>query len=175
MRQQINKRGKTMRRISILAVLACAAAILAVHPAAASEADAIIGVWWTGERDARVEIYKINNTYAGKLIWFKNPVYPEDDEQGMAGKKKIDRKNPDESLRNRRLMGLVMVHSFKYDKKNKWKSGRIYDPKKGKTYKCKMELDGDVLTVRGYVGFSMFGRTTEWTRYKDDEPTESTE
>jgi len=160
-----------MRRLANIAILAFMAGVLAVQSAGASEADAIVGIWWTEERDARVEIFKINNTYSGKLVWFEELLYPEDDEEGMAGKPKVDRRNPDESLRSRPLLGLVFVYGFEYDKDSKWKNGRIYDPKKGKTYKCKMELEGDVLKVRGYVGFSMLGRTTEWTRYKE-KPTE---
>jgi uncharacterized protein (DUF2147 family) len=27
-----------------------------------------------------------------------------------------------------------------------------------------MTLNGDVLDVRGYVGFSLLGRTTKWTK-----------
>jgi hypothetical protein len=45
-----------------------------------------------------------------------------------------------------------------------WSQGKIYDPKNGKTYSCKMTLEGNELKVRGYVGFSLLGRTTVWTR-----------
>jgi uncharacterized protein (DUF2147 family) len=45
-----------------------------------------------------------------------------------------------------------------------WEDGKIYDPKNGKTYSCKMTLEGNELKVRGYVGFSLLGRTTVWTR-----------
>ena len=50
---------------------------------------------------------------------------------------------------------------------NVWDNGEILDPKKGKVYSCKLELDGkDKLKVRGYVGVSMFGRTQTWYRVK---------
>lgn len=46
----------------------------------------------------------------------------------------------------------------------RWASGSIYDPNDGKTYSCKLELDGETLRIRGYVGIPLFGRTEVWTR-----------
>lgn len=41
----------------------------------------------------------------------------------------------------------------------------MYDPNNCKTYKCKMELpEPDMLTIRGYLGVPVFGRTELWTR-----------
>ena len=43
--------------------------------------------------------------------------------------------------------------------------GTIYDPRDGKTCKCKMTLKKDgTLEVRGYVGLSLFGKTAVRTR-----------
>ena len=53
---------------------------------------------------------------------------------------------------------------FSDDGKNKWSNGIIYDPNNGKTYSCKAKLEGDKLNVRGFIGISLFGRTTVWTR-----------
>ena len=44
-----------------------------------------------------------------------------------------------------------------------YKDGTIYDPKSGKTYSCKMTIDGNKLKIRGYIGISLFGRTEVWT------------
>ena len=147
--------------IIVVLVLTC--------PAAAEDGGAIVGVWLTEEGDARVEIYRDGDKFSGKIVWIE-PNYPENDEEGMGGKPKLDRNNPDESRRDRPIVGLRIVSNFVYDGDNKWKDGRIYDPKNGKTYKCKMKLtDEDVLEVRGYVGFSLLGRTTKWTRWQDDD------
>lgn len=44
-----------------------------------------------------------------------------------------------------------------------WAGGKILDPKKGKTYKCKLTLAEDgSLEVRGFIGFSLIGRTQTW-------------
>ena len=54
-----------------------------------------------------------------------------------------------------------------YDGDGLWKKGTIYDPDNGKTYKCKLRLvSDDVLNVRGYIGVSLIGRTSQWTRVK---------
>ena len=84
----------------------------------------------------------------------------------MPGKQKVDRENPDPSLRARPIQNLVILWGFKYSGDNVWEDGRIYDPKEGKTYKCKMTLDGDRLKIRGFIGVSLIGRTNVWTRVK---------
>jgi uncharacterized protein (DUF2147 family) len=155
-----------MRRTAILgAILVLTMAGVAY----ADDGDAIIGLWATDpesdEGQAHVEISKLDGAYVGKIVWLEEPVYPPDDDGGMAGEKKVDRENPDPDLRNRPVVGLEMLHGFVYAGDNQWKKGRIYDPEKGKTYKSKMKLDDNgVLKIRGYVGISAIGRTTEWTR-----------
>ncbi len=73
--------------------------------------------------------------------------------------------NPDPALRNRLLLGLTIMDGFTYAGGGKWKSGRIYDPNNGKTYKCKLTLvDENTLELRGYIGISLLGRTETWTR-----------
>lgn len=44
--------------------------------------------------------------------------------------------------------------------------GTILDPDEDNTYKCKMWLKEDVLTVRGFIGISLFGRSSQWFRLK---------
>jgi uncharacterized protein (DUF2147 family) len=57
------------------------------------------------------------------------------------------------------------VWDFVYDGEGVWEDGDIYDPKSGKTYSCYMKLQSmDKLKVRGYIGISLIGRTTYWTR-----------
>ena len=121
--------------------------------------DAILGKWVTTGQKSVVEIYKCGDEYCGKIIWLKEPLDKE-------GKEKLDTKNPDESKRDRKIVGLQILSGFKYKGDNKWGDGKIYDPEKGKTYKCKTKLEGDNLKLRGYIGFSLIGRTTIWTRKK---------
>jgi len=60
----------------------------------------------------------------------------------------------------------MILRGFKFDADdNNYADGNIYDPKNGKDYSCKMKLiDNNNLDVRGYIGISLLGRTTKWTR-----------
>jgi len=123
----------------------------------AQNSDAVVGEWYTAEGTSIVEIYKCDDLYCGKIVWLKNP-------KNKEGKDKVDTKNLDEAKRNRKLMGLEILWGFKYKGEDQWEGGKIYDPKNGKTYSCKIKLEGNELKVRGFVGFSLFGRTTVWTK-----------
>lgn len=70
------------------------------------------------------------------------------------------------SFKNKPVKGLRFMWGLKPDGERRWAGGKILDPKKGKIYKCKIELsqDGKRLNVRGYVGVSLFGRTQTWRR-----------
>jgi uncharacterized protein (DUF2147 family) len=67
------------------------------------------------------------------------------------------------------VVGLQIMWDMKADGDTKLDGGRILDPKNGKTYKCSVHLEGDgnKLTVRGYLGISLFGRSQTWTRELD--------
>ena len=53
-----------------------------------------------------------------------------------------------------------------------WDGGKILDPKSGKVYKAKIQVidGGKNLKVRGYIGFSLFGRTQIWHRVEMPKP-----
>ena len=72
-------------------------------------------------------------------------------------------------LKDKPLVGMRVAWGLK-PSKNEWTGGEILDPKNGKVYRCKMELieNGAKLKVRGYIGFSIFGRTQIWERMSDN-------
>lgn len=125
--------------------------------AQAAEGDKILGVWLSENKNGKIQIYKAGNKYFGKLIWGKT-MYEAD---GVTSRK--DTKNSDASLRNRNLKDLVILTNMEYDD-GEWEDGKVYDPEKGKTYSCTMKLNGNRLNLRGYVGVSLLGRTSVWTR-----------
>lgn len=132
-----------------------------VPAGAADEADRIVGLWATDKGEAHVEIFKQDGRYWGKIVWLKEPLFPPED--AMAGREKVDRENPDAGLRDRPILGLQIIKGFVYSGGERWEEGTIYDPDNGKTYQCKMWLtESGTLKVRGYIGFSLLGRTTEW-------------
>jgi uncharacterized protein (DUF2147 family) len=61
---------------------------------------------------------------------------------------------------------MELLKDFTFDGDNVYSGGTVYDPKNGKTYSCKMTLDGNSLNIRGYIGISLFGRSVTWTRVK---------
>lgn len=147
-------------RVSLLTTLVIAAATVR-----AADPVSIIGKWNTENGRGVVEVYEKDGSLRAKIISLKEPNFPADDKKGMAGKPKVDRENPDPKLRDRPLAGLEIMHSLKPAGPNKWEGGKIYDPETGNTYSCKMTLvSSNHLHLRGYLGISLIGRTTSWTR-----------
>ncbi len=127
----------------------------------AQRADKITGLWLNYDKDSQIEIYKKGDLYYGKIIWTKEP-------NNEDGSPKRDIKNPDPKLRNQTYVGLEIIKDFKYID-GEWQGGTIYDPRSGTLYKCVMWFEDDnynSLNIRGYVGFSLLGKTTVWTRQK---------
>ena len=76
----------------------------------------------------------------------------------------IDSRNPDKALRTRSLDGALIGDGFA-KKGARWVGGQIYDPASGKTYRGQFELlDDNHLSLRGYVGLPVLGRSEIWTR-----------
>lgn len=123
-----------------------------------AQKDQIEGLWYNEEKTAKVQIYRaaVDNKYYGKIVWLKEPE--------RNGKPRTDEKNPKENLRNTPLMGLPVLKAFVKDGEKGYEDGTIYDPKTGKTYTCKATYKGNTLDIRGYIGISLIGRTTTWTK-----------
>jgi uncharacterized protein (DUF2147 family) len=116
-----------------------------------------LGTWINEEKEARFQIYKCGEKLCGKIVWLKEPL--------QDGKPKIDRKNPDEKVKNRPILGMVFMQNFTYEGNQKWDNGTIYDPKTGKTYSCYLKiLNPNKMEVKGYIGISLVGRSQIWTR-----------
>lgn len=63
------------------------------------------------------------------------------------------------------IQGMTLIKEMKQNGDG-WDNGKILDPNNGTEYKCKMHLtdNGKKLTVRGYIGFSLLGRSQTWIR-----------
>ncbi len=122
-----------------------------------SFSQSITGKWTTYDDETNsktsvVEIYQNGDKHYGKIIELF-----EDDPSSIckkcAGKKK-----------NQPVIGLVIIENLIKDG-DSYEGGEILDPENGKTYKCILSLkDTSTLTVRGFIGFSLFGRTQYWKR-----------
>jgi len=121
--------------------------------------DEILGIWQNGSGKGHIQIYKDKGKYFGKIIWLNQPT----DEHG---KPKVDKKNPNESMRSKPIIGSIVLRDFSYDD-HEWSGGKIYNPEDGKEYKSYLKLkDPKTLAVRGYIGFSWIGKTDTWTRIR---------
>lgn len=143
----------------LLAVLLFALFSSPALMAQSQDADKLVGVWQPSDGRSYLKIDKIGNKFYGRVVWLKEP--NEED-----GSPKLDKNNPDESLRSTPLKGYRVMKDLVYDEEVKlWLDGTIYDPKNGTTYNCKIELmDDNKIEVRGFVGTAVFGRTDVWTR-----------
>ncbi len=131
----------------------------------AAQGDAIIGTWYNEEKDAKIEIFRCDHKYCGKIVWINKPVYEANEDAARTGTPRTDDRNPNPEFRKRPIVGLQIMSGFIYVGRYQWTGGTLYDPKSGNTYRGKMTLASrDHLDLRGYVIFSFFGRTSAWTR-----------
>ena len=113
-----------------------------------------------GKAASYIEIFEKNGLYFGKIT--KLLLDPPD---------KVCNKCSGD-LKNKPLVGMIILKNMKktgnVDKELglEFASGTIFDPDEDDTYKCLMWLKDDVLTVRGYIGISLLGRSAEWFRLK---------
>lgn len=129
---------------------------------AANSADAIIGKWIAvPEENLIVEVYKENNEYKGKILWFNDS-----DDKTKPMKSRLDEKNSNPRLRSRKLIGLEVLNNLVYNEKNnRWESGKIYDAKSGKTWSSSAWLQKDgILKVRGFWHFEFIGQNMDFKR-----------
>jgi uncharacterized protein (DUF2147 family) len=146
---------------SFRVVLPCALMFLAAaglgQVSPTDPADGILGQWLTADGKAKVDIYRCDSLYCGKIVWLKEPL--------KNGKEAVDDKNPDPALQDRPVAGLVILWGFSFDGEDEWTGGKVYDPESGDTYSGKMRLnDPQNLRLRGYVLIPLLGRTEIWTR-----------
>ncbi len=157
-----------MKRLSLAGFIAMLVLMVPFRTWAAS-ADDVLGTWFNEEKDSQIEIMRCGERYCGKVVWLREPNYPQGSQDGVPGTPKLDHNNPEPALRNQPIIGLQIVHDFVFGGDDRWKDGRVYDPKNGKTYRGKMTLVApDRLDLRGYIGISLIGRTTTWTRAGQD-------
>ncbi len=125
----------------------------------AQKKEAIVGIWLSEKKDGKIEVYKTGDKYFGKLVWIKDPLNKE-------GKPKLDVNNPEITNKTKTILGSTILKNLSFTEDNTWEDGTIYDPNNGKTYSCKVTLvdNGQKLNLRGFIGFSLIGRTSSWTK-----------
>lgn len=123
-------------------------------------AQSVIGTWKTmddktGNVKSHVTISNIDGKLTGKVVKLINP----------KGYNCIECKG---DKKDQPIIGMEILWGLSSDGIGKWSGGKIMDPENGKTYKCNIQLKDDhELNVRGYIGFSLLGRTQTWQRLKE--------
>ncbi len=126
---------------------------LLAQPQHADAFESPVGVWKTiddetGEAKSLVKLYEKDGVLYGRIVkLFKDPDATCDACEGE------DKGAP--------INGMVILWGLE-ENDGEWSGGKIFDPKKGKTYRAKLWLEGNELVVRGYAG--PFYRTQTWRR-----------
>lgn len=122
---------------------------------AQNKGDLILGRWITDNGDSRIEFYQKEGKYYGKIIWLKEPLKPD-------GTAKTDIKNPNPAMRNRSILGLVIVSELEF-KNGQFVNGKIYSPKEGKTLDCAI-LSENNRELKITISKSLFSTSRIWKR-----------
>jgi uncharacterized protein (DUF2147 family) len=128
-------------------------------------AQTVLGKWKTIDDETNreksiVEIYKGDDgKIYGKVVELFR--LPDEDQDPIC-----DECDEDDPRYNQRVKGMVILEGLVDDGSGKkWEDGEILDPKNGNVYSCYIELESDKkLKVRGFLGFSLLGRTQYWHR-----------
>lgn len=121
----------------------------------------IEGVWVTIDDDgvtkkSELLIWREGSSYKGKIV----DIYNQDNK-----KSRCTECSASDPRYNKKVLGMVILENLQKVEDNLWDDGEILDPQDGSVYDCKMWLgDNGKLNVRGYLGFSIIGRTQEWIR-----------
>ncbi len=120
--------------------------------------DVILGKWITTSGNCIVEVYKQNQEFKAKVLWFKATKKPMDDW--------TDEKNSNIALRKRKLLGMDVVRGLRYNSDEKqWVDGMIYDATTGKEWNSIVWLTKDnLLKVKGYWLFRFLSETKTFKR-----------
>lgn len=132
--------------------------------AVAAPANAAVGRWKTIDDETKeAKSIVVITEVDGKLVGTIEKLFRKEGEDQNPKCEKCSGDKKDQPI-----IGMQILQGLKKDKgsETKWSGGEILDPKNGKTYSCKLEVvdGGKKLDVRGFVGFSLIGRTQTWVR-----------
>lgn len=128
------------------------------------------GLWMMKDGKFMIHIVKEETgEYKGYVDWLKYPVYPAGDDE--VGIEQYDRNNDDETLRNRKILGLQNVGELRKDEKGRLKGGWVYDTWNGSKYYGSAKLiDENTLSLKGSLDkWGILGYAMEANRVTNPE------
>ncbi len=157
MKRTVFARGLTF--IFVFLFLGFSVAVKAEHTA---PADRILGKWIAKEKNLIVEVYRAENTYRARIVWFSDH---DDLSRPMATR--TDYHNPDPALRKRKLIGMDVLSGLSYSSGTaSWENGLIYDANSGKEWSSCISLNKDGgLCVKGYWHFKCLCKSMDFLPY----------
>jgi uncharacterized protein (DUF2147 family) len=126
-----------------------------------AKANRVCGKWASTEKNLIVEVYLYKGTYKARIIWFSGGVTKAKPMETIT-----DVKNPNPTLRSRKVLGLDVVENLVYNpQSDSWESGRIYEVQSGKYWSAAGYIDkSGMLKVKGYWKVKLFGKTLTFKR-----------
>lgn len=134
--------------------------------ATTSNCDQIIGMWMASEKNIVVQVYKEGDSFKATVVWFDDS-----DDKTRPMDVRLDYKNPDKTLRNRKVLGMQVLKNLEYNaSSNSWENGVIYDAKNGHEWNSCASIDKDgMLKVTGYWHFKFIGKSMKFNRVSPSE------
>jgi uncharacterized protein (DUF2147 family) len=149
-----------MLSINLLFILFISLVPAQISTKALSE-DAIVGKWMSTKKNVKVEVYKVNDEFKAKVIWFDDK-----DDKSRPMQNRRDLKNPNPELRNNKILGMNVLKNLKFNpESNRWEDGIIYDANSGRQFSSVVYFNDDgLLEVKGYWKFEFISQTLEFTK-----------
>lgn len=133
------------------------ASVLLLSAISTRAAPGLTGLWLTQDRNGVIEVSHCGDRLCARIV-------------GVVLDHRDDKMPVD--YQGTSQCDLPLISDAAEIRPNLWK-GHLTDPRNGSVYGAEIHLDPDGnLALRGYLGFTLLGRTQTWTRYPGTLPTD---